>query len=137
MAIELKFIGPCDENFIMRTEVEDGFVNVGELTVLTLKKFGIPFMGSEEGLSSVFSTPVGKDAIEIISEDEMRAYGWCFSVDGIAPEVFPHEIRITPQTRSIVWHFGFARFYKGEWFTQCTPAYSVKPDFLCQELPSE
>ena len=94
-------------------------------------------MGSEEGLSSVFSTPVGKDAIEIISEDEMRAYGWCFSVDGIAPEVFPHEIRITPQTRSIVWHFGFARFYKGEWFTQCTPAYSVKPDFLCQELPSE
>jgi hypothetical protein len=137
MAIELKFIGPCDENFIMRTEVSDEFTNVGELTTLTLKKFGIPFIGSEEGLSSVFSTPVGKDAIEVISNDELRAYGWCYSVDGVAPEVFPHEVRITAETKSIVWHFGFALFHKGEWVTQCTPAYSIKPDFLCKGTPPE
>ena len=132
-AVELKFIGPCQEEFIMRTIVSDEFSNVGELTIETLKKFGIPFLGNYQGLNSAFETPVGEGAIEVISDVELRAYGWCYSVDGIAPEVFPHEMPVTSETKMVVWHFGFARYYKGEWVTQCTPAFTVKPKFLCED----
>ncbi len=131
-ALELKFIGPCSPNFIMRTEVTEAYRNVGELTVATLAKLGVPYEGSQEGLASAFNTPTGKGALEIVSNIEMRAYGWCYSVDGVAPEVYPHEIPITPETKSVVWHFGFARYYKGEWITQCTPAHTIRPAFLCE-----
>lgn len=117
----------------MRTQVTEEYSNVGELTIETLKKFGIPFKGTYEGLNSAFETPVGKEAIEVISPDEMRAYGWCYSVDGEAPEVYPHEAFIGPETKSVVWHFGYARYFQGQWVTQCTPAYSVKPAFLCKD----
>lgn len=132
-ALELKFIGPCDEEFIMKTEITENYTNVGELTIETLKKFGIPFKGSYEGLASAFNTPTGNAALEVVSSEETRAYGWCFSVDGFSPDVYPHEVPITNETKSIVWHFGFARFYQGQWITQCTPSYTIKPNFLCQD----
>ncbi len=132
-ALEIKFIGPCEERFIMRAEVKENYSNVGELTIATLTKFGIPFKGSPEGLSSAFNTPTGDDSLEILSDDEMRAYGWCFSVDGVSPEVYPHQIPVTSETKSIVWHYGFAHYYKGEWITQCTPAYTIKPAFICKK----
>lgn len=136
-AVELKFIGPCEEEFIMKVEVTEQYANVGELTVATLAKFNIPFKGTEAGLASAFETPTGADAVEVVSSEETRAYGWCFSVDGVSPEVYPHEIAITPETKQITWHFGFARFFRGEWVTQCTPSYSVKPAFLCQDPTAE
>jgi hypothetical protein len=132
-ALELKFIGPCDEDFILKAQVSGDYSNVGELTVATLKQFKIPFKGSPEGISSVFHTPTGEEALEVVSPNEMRAYGWCYSIDGIAPEVYPHEAPVYPHTKSIVWHYGFARYYNGQWVTQCTPAHTVKPKFLCED----
>lgn len=136
-AVELSFIGPCDENFIMKTSVSHEYRNVGELTIETLKKFNIPFKGTEKGLASAFETPTGDASVEIISDVEMRAYGWCFSVDGVSPELYPHEIPVTAFTKKIVWHFGYARFFRGRWVTQCTPAWKVKPDFLCKDTTAE
>lgn len=114
-------------------EVKEVYSNVGALSIGTLKKMNIPFKGSEAGLASVFNTPTGDDALEILSDYEMRAYGWCYSVDGVAPEIYPDEVPLTDKTKVVTWHFGFARYYKGEWVTQCTPAYSVRPDFLCSK----
>jgi hypothetical protein len=136
-AVELKFIGPCAETFIMRVNVKEEYANVGQLTIETLKKFNIPYQGSYEGLASAFETPVGDASVEVISNEEMRAYGWCYSVDGVAPEVYPHEVPITAKTKSVVWHFGYARFYKGQWVTQCSPAWKVKPKFLCEDPTAE
>lgn len=129
-AVELKFIGACSDEFILKTEVTEEFANVGELTVATLTKWNVPFKGSAEGLASVFE--IG-NLMENVSTTEMRAYGWCYSVDGEAPEVYPNEILITPETKSIVWHYGFALFKDGQWVTQCTPAYTVKPASLCKD----
>jgi len=132
-AVELKFFGPCTDTFIMKTEVTEDYLNVGELTISTLTKFGIPFSGTAENLQSAFLTPTGAEAVEVLSPHESRYYGWCFSVDGIASEFFPHESPITPETKSIVWTFGFAHLKDGEWVSQCTPAHQVKPKFLCQD----
>jgi hypothetical protein len=132
-AIELKFFGPCTDTFIMKVEVTEEFSNVGELTVKTLSKFSIPYIGSEENLQSAFFTPTATNAIEVLSPTEGRYYGWCFSVDGVSPETFPHENDITPETKSIVWTFGFAHLKDGEWLSQCTPAYQIRPKFLCED----
>ncbi len=129
-AVELSFIGPCSDEFIMKTVVTEEYTNVGELTVGTLTKWNIPFQGTSEGLASVFE--VG-NLMENVSSTEMRAHGWCYSVDGEAPEVYANEIPVTPETKSIVWHYGFARFKDGQWVTQCTPSYTVKPASLCKD----
>ena len=131
-AIEIKFIGPCDENPLFDTNVKHDYENVGELTIGTLIKFDISFKGTEAGINSAFGTPTGLEALEVISDDEMKAYGWCYSVDGIAPEVYPNEVAISMKTKSIIWHFGYAHFLRGKWISQCTPAYKEKPKFLCK-----
>lgn len=137
LAIELSFTGPCSDEFIMRTQVEEEYENVGELTAQTLTKFGIPFLGSAEGIASVFETPLGDAAIEVISPTEIRAYGWCFAVDGVAPDLYSHEVPITRETKKITWTFGFAHFKDGQWITQCTPAYKVKPASMCEDPTTE
>jgi len=129
-AVELKFIGPCSDEFIMKTEVTEEFANVGELTVATLAKWSVPFKGDAQGLASVFE--IG-NLMENVSPTEIRAYGWCYSVDGEAPEVYPNEVLITPDTKSVVWHYGFALFKDGQWITQCTPGYTVRPASLCTD----
>ena len=90
-------------------------------------------MGTHEGLNSVFNTPVGMEALEVLSDTEMRAYGWCYSVNGVSPEVFPHQVPLNPEIKEITWTFGFAHYYRGEWITQCTPAYTIRPAFLCKK----
>lgn len=132
-AVEITFIGPCDENFIMKVQVSEDYPNVGELTINTLKKFQIPFMGTPEGLLSAFETPVGDKAIEVVSNNELRAYGWCYSVDGYSPDIYPNQVPVDKNTKSIVWHFGFAHYLNGQWITQCTPAHKIRPKFLCEE----
>lgn len=132
-AVELTFIGPCSDKFIMRTQVNENYATVGELTVATLTKFGIPFLGTDQGLNSVFETPVGMDALEILSDTEMRSYGWCYAVNGVSPEVFPHEIPLTDDIQSITWTFGFAHFKNGQWLSLCTPAHQVKPAQMCEK----
>lgn len=127
-AVELKFIGPCSDEFIMKTEVTEEFANIGELTVATLSKWSIPFKGDASGLASAFEYG---NYMENVSATEIRAHGWCYSVDGEAPEVYPNEVVITPETKSIVWHYGFALFKDGQWITQCTPSHTVKPASLC------
>ena len=127
---ELQFIGPCSDEFIMKTEVTEEFSNVGELTVATLAKWNIPFKGDAQGLASAFEYG---NYMENVSPTEIRAYGWCYSVDGEAPEVYPNEVAITPDTKSVVWHYGYATMKDGQWITQCVPSHTVKPAALCKD----
>lgn len=131
-AVEIKFFGPCIETFIMKTTINDFDGSVGALTIHALKKFDIPHNGTDQILHSAFMTPVGDGAIENVSEGVTRFYGWCYSVDGQAPDVYPSEILVTEETKTVTWTFGYAELNRGEWTEQCAPAYRIKPKFLCQ-----
>ncbi len=131
LAVELTFVGPCSEEFIMKTKVTDEYIHVGDLTIATLKKFQIPFQGSPEGIASVLGYG---NYMENISTNEFRAYGWCYMVDGIIPEVFPHEAYLTSETKSITWIYGHSHFKNGEWPTQCSEAFKIKPKELCEKV---
>lgn len=56
-ALEVQFVGPCSRTPVLKTHVEGDFANVGVLTIETLKKINVPFVGSEFGISAMFGTP--------------------------------------------------------------------------------
>lgn len=130
-AIEIEFIGPCDKKPLLKTQVGDGFDNVGALTIAVLEKFQAPHIGNEIGLHTAFNTPIGLEALEVISDEEMNSYGWCYEVDGFLPESFPVEYKITPDIKKISWFFGHARYFRGEWTDQCLKTFKTPPAFLC------
>jgi len=131
--LAVSFVGPCSEKPIFKQEIAPQFKTVGEVSLHVLNQSGLPFEGNERGIHSIQGTPIGLEAMEVISEQEMRAYGWCYEVDGIAPEEFPHQVDLTADTKKIRWYFAYAHFLNGEWIAQCAPAYKIKPAFLCGE----
>lgn len=131
LAIEVKFMDPCQDNFIMKTDIQEFEGSAGELTVHALQKFNIPFKGDEKILHSVFATPTGEDAVEKVSETVTRFYGWCYGIDGASPDVYPSEVYLTQENKSLIWYFGYAELNQGEWTEQCAPSSKIRPKFLC------
>ena len=130
-SLSVEFIGPCSERPLLRTSVEvQESSNVGKLTIETLERYKIDYKGSEAGLNSAFGSPIGVDAMEVISDTEMRSYGWCFEVDGKVPENYPDIISLT-NVKKVKWFFGYAHYLNGNWVSQCEPAHKIKPEFLC------
>ena len=128
----IAFVGPCDQRPLTVIETPaHSTSSAGAITLAVLQRSEIPFVGTEQGFASIFGTPTGMDSMEVISDDEMLAYGWCFSVNDHSPEVYPHEYPVNQQDR-ILWWYGYAHYKRGEWITQCTPAFRRKPAFLCQ-----
>lgn len=88
----------------------------GQVTVHFLEKNQIPFVGDADGIVSIYS--LGSD-LEVLSDTEMKAYGWCYSVNGVVPEDFVHKINITESNTEIIWFYGYAHYKLGEWIAQC------------------
>lgn len=134
-SLSIEFIGPCSVGPLLKTNVEQGPARtVGAATIATLEKFEIDYQGTEAGLNSAFGTPVGMDAMEVISDTEMRSYGWCYQVDGSIPEAFPNGIPLASVQHEIRWFYAYAHYLNGEWVSQCEPAYKLRPAILCGNL---
>lgn len=99
--------------------------STGEITLEILEGNHIPFVGNEAGINSILGTPTGDAAIVIVSDDTMRAYGWCFEVDGKQPDVMPDKFFIPTQASRLKWFFAFSLYEKGEWKSFCTPAHTL------------
>lgn len=131
-ATSFEVIGPCSEEPILSTSVtKTKAINIGALTIDQLDKNNFEYIGTENKIDSIDGTPVGQAALEIISRSEMRAYGWCFYVNGQEPEVYPNEVKMSKSVKSVQWIFGYAHYVAGEWVSMCEPSWKVKPKFLC------
>lgn len=129
---EIEFIGPCSSKPLFSQEFSLKFETVGDLSVYVLEKNKIAYLGNEEGINSVFGTPVGTDSIEVISDTEMRSYGWCFFVDGKIADVYAHQYVLNKNIKKIQWIYSYALLKKNKWVSMCEKAYEVKPKFLCK-----
>lgn len=132
---EIKIIGPCspiptNEKNIVVKDIKD---NVGNITVDFLTQEKIPFTGSEFGISSINNSAVGDDALEILSDTKMRAYGWCFTINDKLVDKMPNEIYLTTKQDSIVWFYAYSTYNEGVWSDYCTPAYKLKPSIFCSK----
>jgi hypothetical protein len=133
-AATLEIIGPCEEAPLFSGKIElanNKVSTVGKVTIDALDKNKIPYLGSHEGINSIYDTPVGIDAYEILNDEDMNAYGWCYSVNGVSPELYPHEVSVKAGDK-IVWWFGYAQYVNGQWLTQCLPSYLRKAPQFCQ-----
>lgn len=136
-AQSLTIQGPCSAQPLHRYEVSEwNEQHVGAFTLQALHALNLNYEGNERGINSIDGSATGMDALEILSESEMRAYGWCYRVNGLAPEQFPDEIMLTAITDQVEWFFAFAHYKEGVWISQCEPAYLLKPNRFCAEIPS-
>ena len=121
-AITFEVVGKTPFSLIKQTRTVDLNKTVGAITVEVLReslgKQIQSFNGSE---SSILEIAGLGNHLEVISDSKMRAYGWCYSVNGKAPELMPDRVTLKAQTDHLRWYYGYALYDKGEWQAQCVP----------------
>ena len=132
-AVLLTIEAPCSGKAVQRDVWKDLPRSVGDLTVATLTRAKIPYVGNELGIHTMLGTPMGQEALEVITPMEMRSYGWCYEVDGKAPEVLPAYFEVNKSHKTIVWFFGYAHYVAGDWVSQCEKVSESKPSFICAQ----
>ena len=121
-AAQVRVQNPCAENTWLNVTLSTVIgSSVGSVTLEALTNLGVPFQGSEHGIHSIRNTVTGDDALEVISDREMRAYGWCYRLNGVEPDLFPDQVFVQSDADVIDWFFGFAHYKDGNWVTYCTP----------------
>lgn len=131
--VTIEFVGPCDGRPFFSKNISAARVpSVGALTIDVLEKFEIAYSGTENGLNQVLNSPIGLDAMEVISDNEMMAYGWCYEVDGKLSEQYPNEVSLN-QVKHVKWFYGYAHYRNGTWVSQCLKSYLRKSPFICQK----
>ncbi len=131
--INFEIVGACQKEAIYKeTSTYTSTTSVGHLTIDTLEQQNIPFIGSAEGIKTIFSIPSKENELLIISDTELLAYGWCYKVNGLAPEVYPHKVEVLDGDH-IEWYFAFSRYLDGEWVSQCKPSYLEPRQEFCSK----
>ena len=131
----LEVVGGCSPEPIFRTEAPIlPRESLGAFTVRAFSDNGLEFIGAEHGINSIQGSPTGEEALEIISREEMNAYGWCYELNGRLFEgTYPDEVFPASDQDEITWFYGYAHYFRGEWKTMCEPAWKRRPDFLCKK----
>jgi hypothetical protein len=80
----------------------------------------LTFKGDEDGLVSVNS--LANDT-KVISQTEIKAYGWCFSINGVVPSTMSNETFFLSNSDTLTWFYGYAHYLNGNWVNMCVPAW--------------
>lgn len=130
-AASIAILGPCSNEPIIQGEFSAAVEqSVGDVTIAFLTHNSVSFQGTEQGINSIFNSPTGLEAMEVISHNEMYAYGWCYSVNGFEPALFPNQVHVH-KGDEVLWWFGYAHFKNGDWISQCVPSYLRIPSQVC------
>ncbi len=129
---EVYFQGPCSEESFLSAKNSGENLTAGDITISALEDSKTEYIGSVGGLNSIIGTPVGMEAIEVISDTKMRAYGWCYEIDGFQPAAMPDEI-ILQGSEVVRWFFAYSTYEAGQWMDYCVPSYELKSPFICPE----
>lgn len=115
-AVQLTIRGKAQQLLFSQSVPLQNFEDVGNFSVKVFADNQIPFSGDASGISELYH--LSQD-IEVISDTEMKAYGWCFSIDGQVPETMPDQTELTNDSSSIHWFYAYAHYKDGEWIAQC------------------
>lgn len=102
----------------------NGETTVSAVTLSAFDQNGVTYLGAEQGFNSILGTPTGMDALEVISDTEMRAYGWCFTINGYLSHEMMDQTYFEEDS-IVTWYYGFTYYDSGEWSGICTPARTV------------
>ncbi len=115
-ALTLEIIGKRGASLLKTNQQISLPTNVGQVSFQILQENKIPFHGGSYGFDSIFN--LGQD-IKAISDVEMKAYGWCFSIDGFVPETMADKTPMPDTNSSIIWFYAYAHYKDGRWIAQC------------------
>ncbi len=90
--------------------------DVGSVTIVAFDAAKIPYQGSSNGISKIYDLD---QQVEVVSNIEMRAYGWCFAIDGQVPETMPNNTDVLTQQTVVEWYYAYAHYKSGDWIGQC------------------
>lgn len=130
LLIAFEVVGPCSTKSLYSGKLAEAMM-LGEASVQTLTLAKVPFQGTDRGLNTIFGIPKQDQTLEILSDSDMRAYGWCFDIDGEAPETYADEISLHEGMKKVRWFHGYAEMKKGQWVSQCQETAKLHPAFLC------
>lgn len=132
-AVTFDVIGACSHTPLysgqFRTDIKE---NVGALSIEFFEDQSIPYTGSVAGFSSINHSPSGMDAIEVLSDTKMRAYGWCFSINGVIPDTLTSETFVAKQNDYISWFYAYSTYDQGVWTDYCVPSYKIQAPQFCK-----
>lgn len=132
-AVVFDVIGPCSKEAVnsgsFKTDLAD---NLGKISMDIFDYYKIPYVGSELGMSSILNSPTGLDAIEVLSDTKMRAYGWCFSVNGMIPDALTSETFLAKQNDYVSWFYAYSTYDQGVWTDYCVPSHKIKAPQFCK-----
>ena len=83
--------------------------NVGETTIAIFDQYSVPYVGSDSGIVEIYNL---KQEIEVVSDTEMKAYGWCYSIDGVVVETMPDATPVMTADTIIQWYYAYAHYNK-------------------------
>jgi hypothetical protein len=112
-------------NLLLDAQVQNGVTSVGQISNSSLlqatqQRLLGEYQGSENGVLSI--NGLGS-ALEVLSDTEMNAYGWCYRVDGVVPHgLMPDQYKLRGTEKSIEWFYAYAKFIKSDWASMCVPA---------------
>ncbi len=132
-AIYWEIYGPCSNKAAHAgKQLTDIKLSIGEITVEILDYNKIPYEGTELNFSSIYNSPTGLEAMEVISDTEMRAHGWCYSLNGVIPDVMPNHTYPSSQNDHLIWFYGYYTNKDNVWLPgPCMPTYDIKPEQFC------
>lgn len=133
-ALNWKVVGPCSAKPLFKGSIEaDLNKSVGEISQQVFEANQIPFVGVPQGFNSINNSPMGLDAIEVVADNELRAYGWCYSLNGLRPSQAPSEVKPQSQDDTLVWYYGYVSNKNNQWGEACEPGYRIKAAQFCQK----
>jgi hypothetical protein len=115
-AVNLKIFGKQGE-LLFESEIQTSLPSdVGTSSIQAFDAGHIRYEGGVSGISKIFE--LGQD-IDVLSDTEMKAYGWCFAVNGSAPDTMPDQTPVISQDTKIEWYYAYAHYKNGLWIGQC------------------
>lgn len=123
----------CEDSVYAQAHIEaNNIKTAGDLTKAFFNQNSdIPHTITEVAITQILNTPSGLDAYEIISDEEMFVYGWCYDVNGYLPDELMNSYKVSNQDH-VTWTYGFSHYLRGEWLTYCTPAHTRNWDVICK-----
>ncbi len=135
-ALQFDVVGACHSGSVFSTAVkipDEKKISLGDLTVKMFVENEIPFRGSAQGISQIYDSPVGDQALEVLSSAQMRAYGWCVHVDDNEPSEMPDQVIITSIVKKVTWFYAYSFYDEGVWKDYCTASWKEHSLAYCKK----
>jgi hypothetical protein len=83
------------------------------------------FDGDETGINSLNGL---KSETEFSTEEKwVKAYGWCYSINGVVPDDYAHQVYFKSNEDHLKWFYGYAYYLNGKWLKMCIPFNDAPP----------